>query len=354
MGSMDRGRQDTMLNDRRKRVLRALVREYVRSAHPVGSKTLVEEYSLECSSATVRNDLAVLEETGHVFQPHTSAGRVPTDLGYRAFLEDALGRPAALRVSANVVSEVRERLRHVEAEISSLMQEASSLLSSLTRYAAIALAPTLKRSRVLRVDLVALSPSKVLVVLITNTGQVAKRVMDLDTEVSSDGLRTIEAALNKALDGRMADEVRSAAEEVAGHGPDAELLLGVVDTLFEMLSDSDEVSVYHGGTAALLEEPEFSEPEMVRSLVGLLEDGLLLARAVTAADAERAVAVRIGSENEIEQLENLSLVLAPWGGEDGGGYIGIVGPTRMEYLRAIRAVRCVADALNESLPTIEE
>ena len=338
-----------MLNDRRRRILTALVREYIRSAHPVGSKSLVDHYALECSPATVRNDLAALEDGGFVSQPHVSAGRVPTDSGYREFVDELREGMTAGDVVGEDIRGVRERLRQVESELTDLMRETASLLTRLTNYAAVVLAPTLRRSRVRRVDLVPLSEGRVLIVLITDTGQVAKRFAELGAGLEQSEVAEIEAALNAALAGRPAEEVLDAAEDLARSRPRPEVWMTLIDELLALLTEADETSVYHGGAAALLEEPEFEDPEMVRSVVGLLEDGLLLARTFDEVDRARGVLVRIGAENPLEQLGHLSMVLAPYGPGGSEGYVGLLGPTRMDYLRAITSVRCVAETLGETL-----
>jgi heat-inducible transcriptional repressor len=343
-----------MLNERRKKILSALVREYVRSAHPVGSKSLADNYDLQCSSATVRNDLAALEESGYAFQPHVSAGRVPTDAGYRAYVDELQAAFGGAEAAGREIETVRSRLRQVESEIADLMNESAMLLTRLTNYAAIVLTPTLKRSRVRRVDLVPLSDERVLIVLITDSGQVAKRVAEFADGVAAGELLAVEQALNRALDGRLAEELREATADLSGSTGRPDVWLTVVEELFALLTDVDEGSVFSGGTAALLDEPEFEDPEMVRAIVGLLEDGLLLAQTLSDAGRAGRLDVRIGHENTLEELEQMSLVLAPYGDAGTTGYLGLVGPTRMDYLRAIRSVRCVADSLTDAFAPHED
>ena len=164
-----------MLSDRRRQVLAALVEEYVSSAHPVGSKALVERYGLHCSPATVRTELAILEETGHVFQPHTSSGRVPTDNGYRAFVDGLLSEQGAPGAQDD-----RSRGGTLAgAEMDDLMRETSALLTRLTNCMAVVLAPTLARGAIRRIDLLWMAPSRALLVLITQSGQVVNRHIEL-------------------------------------------------------------------------------------------------------------------------------------------------------------------------------
>ena len=193
-----------MLNERRRRVLKALVNQYIESAQPVASKALVERYDLGCSPATVRNELAILEETGFVFQPHVSAGRVPTDSGYRNFVDDILA--AEPRESDD--SSVRADLLSHASEVDELLRETSTLLTHLTDYAAVVIAPTVSLARIKRVDLLSMAPRRALFVLITESGQVVNRSMELAEDASPERLAEIERALNASLVGKRAAEVR--------------------------------------------------------------------------------------------------------------------------------------------------
>ncbi len=193
-----------MLNERRRRVLKALVNQYIESAQPVASKALVERYDLGCSPATVRNELAILEETGFVFQPHVSAGRVPTDSGYRNFVDDILADEPGESDDASVRADL---LSHA-SEVDELLRETSALLTHLTDYAAVVIAPTVSLARIKRVDLLSMAPRRALFVLITESGQVVNRSMELTEDAAPERLAEIERALNASLVGKRAAEVR--------------------------------------------------------------------------------------------------------------------------------------------------
>lgn len=333
------------LNERRRRVLRALVEEYVASAAPVGSKTLVDRYGLGCSPATVRNELAILEETGYVVQPHVSAGRLPTDSGYRSFVDDLLeaGMPSlddrrleAARLDA--ASKLDELIRHTTV-----------VLTELTDCLAIVLAPSVSLARVKRIDLLSLGPRRALFVLITEAGQVVNRAIVLSAEVLAERFSEVEGLLNARLNGKRAQEVRSVRAALED-GRDADGLISrVVDEILEALDEADRDRFYHVGVPALLAQPEFHDSARASSVIGFLEDGLAVLEALSDALGKRELTVRIGHENRRAELDNVSIVATNYGTGTSDGVIGVIGPTRMNYPRAMGAVRIIADSLSDAM-----
>ena len=336
-----------MLNDRRMNVLSALVREYVASVQPVGSRVLVERYGLGCSPATVRSELSALEETGYVFQPHVSAGRIPTEAGYRMFVDEVIAERQQGLDPAEALG-VRQRYGEADREIGELLRETSTLLSQLTSYVAVVAAPTLRRARIRRLTLVPLGAQRALVVLVTDSGQVANRPIEFGADVDAAVLARVEASLGGALDGAVADVADTLRAESAGaSGPEVSVMLAVLDAVVELLAEADEDRVLTGGVSALLAHPEFSDPSVVRPLVGLLEDGLSLLKVLSDVMRSPYVQVRIGHENPSSALEHASFVAARYGDGETGGIVGVIGPTRMDYGRAMGAVKTVADSLTD-------
>ena len=241
-----------MLNDRRMNVLSALVREYVASVQPVGSRVLVERYGLGCSPATVRSELSALEETGYVFQPHVSAGRIPTEAGYRMFVDEVIAERQQGLDPAEALG-VRQRYGEADREIGELLRETSTLLSQLTSYVAVVAAPTLRRARIRRLTLVPLGAQRALVVLVTDSGQVANRPIEFGADVDAAVLARVEASLGGALDGAVADVADTLRAESAGaSGPEVSVMLAVLDAVVELLAEADEDRVLTGGVSALL------------------------------------------------------------------------------------------------------
>jgi len=336
-----------MLNDRRRRVLQALVEEYIASATPVGSKTLVDRYELGCSPATVRNELSILEETGFLVQPHISAGRMPTDTGYRSFVDDLLERGSAPGAEA----EAAARLLAHAGEVDELMRETSVALTRLTSCLAVTIAPSVSATRVKRIDLLSMAPRRALFVLITESGQVVNRHIVLAAETLPERLSEVERALNASLVGKRAIEIRplrSALETSQAHAGDTVVPV-VVDEILDALAEADRDRLYHVGVPALLAQPEFHDADRARPLIEFLEDGIAVLEALTDALASSDVTVRIGHENRRAELGNVSIVATNYGRGSADGLVGVIGPTRMDYNRAIAAVRVVADGLEDAL-----
>ncbi|HHJ98576.1 MAG TPA: heat-inducible transcription repressor HrcA [Actinobacteria bacterium] len=335
-----------MLNDRRRSVLSALVDEYVASVQPVGSKVLVQRYGLGCSPATVRSELAALEETGYVFQPHVSAGRIPTDSGYRAYVDDVV-RPRVMGLPAPEAERIRRHYETVERELGEVLHETSTLLSRLTSYVAVVVAPTLRRARIRRVTLVPLSLRRALVVVVTDSGQVADRAMEFEADVTREELSAVEAYLSDTLDGAVGAAAESVRERIGQmSGRESAIALRAVDEVLDCLAEADADRVLTGGVSALLAHPEFSDPTMVRPLLVLLEDGLSMLQVLTDVMRTPDVEVRIGHENQSVALGHTSFVAARYGDDAMGGVVGVIGPTRMDYRRAMSAVKTVSDTLS--------
>lgn len=328
-----------MLNDRRRLVLKALVEEYIASAQPVGSKTLVDRYELGCSPATVRNELAILEETGFVLQPHVSAGRLPTDTGYRDFVDGLLEHTDSMDPASAALPKA--------AEVDELMRETSALLTRLTDSLAVVLAPNLYLSRVKRLNIVSMGEQRALFVLITESGRVLNRHIELPRPVAPDEVTAVERSLNAQLVGKRAADIRELRSVLVA--PTDDLSSAVLDEILEVLAEADRDRVYHVGAPALLAQPEFHDAERARPLLECVEDGLALLDALSEALPEQGITVRIGHENRREELGGVSVVAIHYGAGGSDGVVGVIGPTRMNYGRAITAVRAVANGLTEAL-----
>ena len=334
-----------MLNDRRRRVLAALVEEYIASATPVGSKTLVERYELGCSPATVRNELSILEETGFLVQPHVSAGRLPTDTGYRSFVDDLVERGGP-----GLAGQDRSASRFAgTGEVDDLMRETSIALTQLTNCLAIVLAPSVSLTRVRRIDLLSLTPSRAIFVLITASGQVVNRTIELAEDTEPERLVQIERALNAALDGKHAVDIRPLRAAIeASHG-DGALVGRAIDEILDALDEADRDRLFHVGVPALLGQPEFHDAERARPLIEFLEDSIAVLEALSDAFGSREVTVRIGHENRRAELGNVSIVATNYGTGNADGVVGVIGPTRMDYPRVMAAVRAVGEDLSDAL-----
>ncbi|MEO6511094.1 MAG: heat-inducible transcriptional repressor HrcA [Nocardioides sp.] len=324
-----------MQDDRKLAVLRAIVEDYVSTQEPVGSKALVERHSLGVSPATVRNDMAALEEEGFITQPHTSAGRIPTDKGYRLFVD----RLTTLKPMS--VAEKRAIASFLDGavDLDDVVHRSVRLLSQLTRQVAVVQYPTLSRSTVRHVELVALAPTRVLVVLILSTGRVEQRLVELEQPIGDDDLADLKQAVHRAVIGETIAAALTALRALDQVGA---ATASVVATLVDAMSDhrSDE-RVVVGGAANLARYGDSFDLD-VRPLLEALEEHVVLLKLLGEAHAG-GVMVRIGHEGPYEELASTSVVSTGYGpGDEALASLGIVGPTRMDYPGTMVAVRAVA------------
>ncbi len=341
-----------MLDKRKKALLYAVVHEYILSVHPVGSKKLVKRYGLNVSSATVRNELAFLEEMGYLTHPHTSAGRIPTEKGYRFYVDSLMDVGGLKPAEEKSISRFYSML---SKEIENLMRETSILLATVTNYLAIVFAPAFKKSILKHVDLVSMHPHVVLIVIVTNTGWVAKRILELEKPVNDFELEEVEKILNHRLNGLDFDEIFMRGRiELRGLLPGKWFLVErVVDEIINSLRERQHRRVFLDGTANLLRHPEFESLERIQHLLQVLEEGYSLLRFVEGTLETDRVVVKIGSENEWAELKDCSLVASNYRAVGKSlGTVGILGPVRMDYARAISTVQCIAKNLTHALESL--
>ncbi len=335
-----------MLSDRRQRVLSALIEEYVARALPVGSRTLTERYQLGVSPATVRNELSVLEDGGYITQPHTSAGRIPTDFGYRAFVDDLLRMELAR--DDERYETVIDELRRSASELDLLLEQTSSALTRLTDCLSIVLAPSVLTLRIKQLSLISLSLKRALVVLVSEDGQVFNRQMDFADDVLPDDLAYAQRFLNEVLSGKTLQEI----EHGLGRGMEEAFRNPVVclalDEVLSCLQESELGRAHRLGVSSLLTKPEFSQSQTLLPVMQLLEDDTVLLHILDdAASAGSIPTVRIGAENDAEALSGVSVVASRYGRGASMGVVAVVGPTRMDYSKVIQAVRMASAALED-------
>lgn len=330
-----------VLADRRRRILRLVVQEYVRTAQPVSSQTIAQANNLDVSSATVRNDLAALEALGLLTHPHTSAGRVPTDAGYRYFvlnLMDEQDLPAEER------SQIRSELTGARQEMEQVLHVGTSVLARTAQGAALATAPRSVRGRFKHTELVAIYGVKVLLVLVQQDGSVVQQVLDLDEPVEQSELSAVSNELNDRLGGLDSAEMTAALPRLSPFSRQVALLI------LELLQRSESERsgrIYRDGLAQVLEAPEFSGGDNVRRIVQVFEQRSLLDQIVGDMGTDNRVRVVIAGDGRVPELRELGLVISRYGGDKATGLLGVVGPVRMDYDRSVGAVRYVAGILSE-------
>ena len=322
-----------MLSPRQELILKKVVAAYQANEAPVGSKTLAADPEVEASAATIRSELACLEEDGLLTHPHTSAGRVPTDAGFRYFVDRLL--PAAPR-------ERRMDLQLVRREVDEAMRVTSETLSQVTNLMAIVSAPPVETATIRHVEVLLLQPQVLMVVAITSTGGVTKRVFTFDRPVDPGLVAWAGAYLNERLEGiglgarslhgRLSDESLGASERA---------FVAQLAPAFTELAETAEESLYVDGAARLVTEHRFQDLSQLNALMAMLEQRVALLGVVRAVLGRRDVVVRIGAENELPAMQSLSLVAAGYGlaGRGNLGAVSVIGPVRMDYGSAIGAVR---------------
>lgn len=335
-----------VLEERRLAVLRAIVEDYVATHEPVGSKALVERHSLGVSPATIRNDMAALEEEGFIAQPHTSAGRIPTDQGYRLFVD----RLATVKPLSAAERKAIQQFLEEAVDLDDVMMRTVRLLAQITRQVALVQYPSLGRSAIRHVELVSLSDTRLLVVIIVDTGRVEQRIIDLAAPVSEAVLADLRSRLIVSLSNRQFADVPTALEEFdSAFGPDDRpMVRAVVGSVLDFIGERREERIVMGGTAHLARYGE-AFPLAIQPVLEALEEQVVLLR-LLGESASNGVTVRIGHENPVESLGATSVVTTRYArAEQPVASIGVVGPTHMDYASTISSVQAVAQYLGRIL-----
>jgi heat-inducible transcriptional repressor len=338
-----------MMNARHHGVLRAIVQDYIRTAEPVGSRTISRNYGFSLSAATIRTIMADLEELGYVAQPHTSAGRVPTDRGYRLYVDSLMDRPP---LSPAEVEQIEQHVGLSTSEIEDLLKEAGKLLSALSPYVAVALAPRLTDSQFQRVEFVALTHERVLVILLADTGLVHHKTIVVEEALTQEDLDRMGRCLSDLLRGRTLREVRDLlvskmAEEKALYD---RMLAQALRLGAQAFAGETEADVYVAGAARIADQPEFADIHKMKSLYAAFEDKSKLVMLLSECMRNEGCRIFIGSEIPLQNIQELSVVASPY--RRGGqvlGVLGIFGPTRMDYGRTLALVDTTANQLSRSL-----
>jgi heat-inducible transcriptional repressor len=338
------------LTDRQRTVLRAVVEDYVLTAVPVGSKALLGRYALGVSPATVRSAMAELEALGLLSHPHTSAGRVPSDLGYRLYVE-SLMREAELDQADRLM--IRHQFSQVQLTSNEWLRLAASILAGSTRSAAVVTPARSRRARFGHVQLVALADGTRLLVLVLADGNVVQRRLDRsaleralpDVAIDQPALDAAASAMNVELAGLSAPQVARRTSRLAP------LAAQVAEVVSGLLEEADSVvveDVFTDGIVNVLEQPEFAEGSKLRPILEVLQRSDFLEQLVPVLTRSGGVHVIIGRENTNDAMHEVSLVFAPYGAPDRAlGLLGVLGPTRMRYPRAIPTVRYLSSLMNE-------
>jgi heat-inducible transcriptional repressor len=329
-----------MLDDRKLDVLRAIVQDFVSTNEPVGSKALVERHHLGVSPATVRNDMAALEDEGYIAQPHTSAGRVPTEKGYRLFVD----RLSGVKPLSSAERRAIEHFLEGALDLDDVVRRTVRLLAQLTRQVAVVQYPSLDRSAVRHLELVRLAGTRVMLVLITDTGRVEQRVVDLADDVDEGSVAALSTRLNTCIVGNRVADVPSLLADFVDTEPTEirAAASAIVAVLLASLVDRHDDRVVVGG-ASNLTRLSLDFPDSVHPVLEALEEQVVLIRLLGEASRPSELTVRIGDENAYEGLRNTSIVSSTYGsGSRALASLGVLGPMRMDYPGTMAAVSAVA------------
>jgi heat-inducible transcriptional repressor len=339
------------LDERKLDVLRAIVEDYVATEEPVGSRALVERHQLNVSPATVRNDMAVLEEEGYIRQPHTSAGRVPTDLGYRLFVD----RLSRIKPLSGAERRAIERFMVGVVDLDDVVHRTVRLLAQLTRHVAVMQYPSLTRSAVRHLELVPISTTRVMLVVITDTGRVEQRLVELPVPTPADDITELRRIANAKLAGELLGETPALVQQLVDEAsPTVRTTMAALGSvLLETLVERHEERIALAGTANLTRAGLLDFQGSLRPVLEALEEEVVLLKLIgeIEADAHGGLPrVRIGDENEFADLRATSVVSAGYGpGDTIVGGMGVLGPTRMDYPGTIATVRAVARYVGDLL-----
>ncbi len=343
-----RPRSSGPLDLRSQAILRAVIEEYVTTAQPVASQALVERYRLGVSSATVRAVLAELEAAGLLTHPHTSAGRVPTEHGYRYYVEsivDSVPLPAVEQLM------IRHQFGQVEYASEHWFRLAATTLASVTRAAGLATPAKPAAAHVRRLDLVSITDRLASLILVLREGALKQILVTLDEPADQDTLTVVAARLNERLDGMASDQAERALAMLPLDAPGSAMEARIGERVVRALHELDGAAIeelFSDGLLNVMAAPEFAQSEKLRRVFAALEDRAYLAQLIGTVALSGQICIYIGSENPAEEMADVSLVLAPYGRPSRAvGVVGVLGPTRMAYPQAIGTVRFISGLLNE-------
>lgn len=335
------------MEDRKLAVLRAIVEDYIQTSEPVGSKALADRHQLGVSSATIRNDMAALEEEGLISAPHTSAGRIPTDAGYRMFVD----KLSTIKPLSSGERKAIQTFLDQAVDLDDVMGRTVRLLAQLTKQVALVQYPSLGRSAIRHIELVSAGEMRLLLIVIADTGRIEQRVIDSPIAINDELLGELRTKFNSALDGQYFTEVPSRLVDITEQFAPATqpLVASIVATLIESVVAQTEERVVVGGTSNLTRiGTDFLTS--VGPVLEALEEHVVLLRLLGEAAEPDAIRVRIGHENPVEELHSASVVTVGYGsGAQSLAHMGVLGPTRMDYAGSMTAVQAVAKYVGQIL-----
>ena len=338
------------LSKREKEILSNLINFYIRTADPVGSRAIANKFHMGISSATIRNTLQDLEELGLVQQPHTSAGRIPTDLGYRVYV-DYLLRPEELTEGEKL--QIRESILKEGRGVNEILGQTCRVLSDITHQLGVTIAPRFDEGVLRRIELIPVSDERLMIVVVVQSGLARSVILEVEANLAEASLPEVEVVLNERLAGLTLGHIKETINErladVTGKG---RLINLVIDSRDKIWTEERSADIHLSGAGQLLAQPEFAGIEKISELVKLIEDGRVLSDFLDSA-SEEGLVITIGKENRFKEIMSCSLVTSSYKVGKVSGTIGIVGPTRMAYNKLVSVVEYTARTITEVLSGIK-
>lgn len=334
------------LSERKYKILQAIIRNYLETGEPVGSRTISKYTDLNLSSATIRNEMADLEELGYILQPHTSAGRIPSDKGYRLYVDKMMEE------KEREVAEMKELLLEKEEKTDRLLKQAARLLANNTEYAAMISAPQYHRNKLKFIQLSRVDANQLLVVIVVEGNVIKNSILNLSEEMNDETLLKLNILLNTHLNGLSLDEINlgmiAAMKQQAGIH--SEIVAGVIDAVAEAIKADEDLEIYTSGAKNFFKYPELSDNQRASELITTFEEKQVLNELVQdkLEDENTGIQIYIGDEMPIQSMKDCSVVTATYElGEGMKGTIGIVGPKRMDYERVVNNLKVLKNQLDE-------
>ena len=337
------------LSERKMRILKTLIDDYIQTAQPVGSRTISKKHELGLSSATIRNEMADLEEMGYITQPHTSAGRIPSDKGYRLYVDHLM---QAHILAIDDVKQIKNAIELRMNEINTLIVRASDIISIITGYTSIALSPNLTKAVLKTIQIIPVDERKALIIVVTGGGTVKNQLIRFEKDIPGDTLVIMTNYLQERMNGLLIEKIKFPVtlDVCKETGFDESSIGCILDGLNKCLHGIEKSELIMNGTTNLLNHPEFNDLIKAKEVFDLLNEQEIIKTVMNAAIEKHDLNVMIGKENQLEPMHDCSLITATYSlGETDVGALGVIGPTRMSYARVVSAMKYMKKLINREI-----
>lgn len=343
-----------MLDDRKLKVLYAIINSYIISAEPIGSKTITEEYDLGVSSATVRNEMSDLEDLGYLNKPHSSAGRVPSDKAYRLYV-DKLLKDKNYNIDMGKKNEIKKILAKESREIEQLLQNSARILSAITSYTALAISPKLNGSTIRHIQLIPMDNLQILMVLVSNAGVVKNSIFRLKESMPENQITILSNFLNEKLNGLSIEEINEeTTKDILKELYEFKNIIDkIIPVINQSMEDIDNIELYSDGINKILNFPEYKDLEKAKTFMKFIEDKDRVVEILSNNPFSSDIEIFIGDENIYAPIKDCSLLTTTYKmGNKTIGKIGVIGPTRMNYFRVINSLQLFSENITEIINVI--